>query len=135
MKTKKNENIVLVCGGRAYDNQDRVFEVLDKLDKELGGVDIIIQGGAGKLITMKEGFKPIGADLIAMWWAKARGIDNRTFKAKWHSYGKAAGMIRNKEMLNEGKPNLVVAFPGGKGTANMIKQAKKANIRILEVLV
>jgi len=34
-------------------------------------------------------------------------------------------------MLDEGKPDLVVAFDGGRGTANMVKQAKAAGIQVL----
>jgi len=52
------------------------------------------------------------------------------FPADWGKYSKSAGYIRNKQMLAEGKPDLVVAFPGGKGTANMVKLAKLANIPI-----
>ena len=44
--------------------------------------------------------------------------------AQWTKYGKSAGPIRNAEMLRFGKPQLVVAFPGGDGTENMIGQAK-----------
>jgi hypothetical protein len=36
-------------------------------------------------------------------------------------------------MLEEGKPDLVVAFPGGTGTANMVKQARAAGVEVLEV--
>ena len=45
--------------------------------------------------------------------------------------GLAAGPIRNKQMLVEGKPNLVIAFVWkelGPGTSNMLKQAKEAGI-------
>ncbi|MEM9912925.1 MAG: hypothetical protein AAF922_19365 [Pseudomonadota bacterium] len=46
--------------------------------------------------------------------------------------GRAAGPIRNKEMLDEGCPDLVVAFPGGRGTANMVKQAQAAGVEVLD---
>jgi hypothetical protein len=55
------------------------------------------------------------------------------YKAKWDKYGKSAGPIRNKKMLDEGKPDLVFAFPGGPGTNNMIKQAKEKNILIYNI--
>jgi hypothetical protein len=50
--------------------------------------------------------------------------------AEWESLGRKAGPIRNQRMLTEGKPALVVAFPGGKGTANMVAQARATNVRV-----
>lgn len=109
---------VLVCGGRYYEDEQRVFEALD----ELSGVSEVIEGGAK------------GADFFAKSWAKIRNIPRRTFPADWDRLGKAAGYIRNKQMLEEGKPDLVVAFPGGKGTANMIKLAREANVEVIEIV-
>jgi UDP-N-acetylmuramoylalanine-D-glutamate ligase len=60
-------------------------------------------------------------------------IPVETYEADWDTHGKAAGPIRNKRMLDEGKPDLVVAFPGGRGTANMISQARKAGVEVIEV--
>jgi predicted polyphosphate/ATP-dependent NAD kinase len=42
--------------------------------------------------------------------------------------GKAAGIIRNQRMLDEGKPDLVIAFQGGDGTADMVRRANKSKI-------
>ena len=55
------------------------------------------------------------------------------YPADWDTHGRGAGPIRNKQMLEEGKPDLVIAFPGGKGTANMIGQAKEAGIPVREI--
>ena len=66
-------------------------------------------------------------------WAKAFGYEVQKFPANWKEYGKRAGYIRNAQMLNEGKPDLVVAFPGGKGTQMMIKLAKAAGVKVVEV--
>lgn len=49
-------------------------------------------------------------------------------KADWNLYGKAAGAIRNTAMLDDHTPTLVVAFPDGKGTANMVRQAMARGI-------
>jgi hypothetical protein len=117
----KDHRRILVCGGRDFDNKEFVFDRLDMLDGKLDGIDVIINGGAK------------GADTLATRWAKIRGIDVVTFEAKWKTYGKSAGAIRNAQMLTDGKPDLVVAFPGGKGTINMIRQAKKKGITILVV--
>lgn len=56
----------------------------------------------------------------------------KEFPADWDKYGKRAGYLRNVQMLDEGKPDLVVAFPGGKGTAMMVKLAKERGVRVIE---
>ena len=52
------------------------------------------------------------------------------YPANWKKHGRAAGPIRNKQMLEEAKPDLVIAFPGGAGTANMVKQAREAGVKV-----
>ena len=64
-----------------------------------------------------------GADTLAGEYARDRGIPCRSFPADWRRHGRPAGFIRNRQMLDEGKPELVVAFPGGPGTRNMVKTA------------
>ena len=83
-----------------------------------------------------EGEAP-GADTIARWWAVRRGISIDAYPAKWDEYGKAAGPIRNKQMLVEGKPDLVVAFTPdlstSRGTKNMVEQARLKSIPVLVI--
>ena len=111
---------VLVCGGRDYDDRDNVFDALDALHAEYT-FDRVIHGGA------------MGADYLAHEWATSRRVVVRTFMADWNRYGRSAGPIRNRQMLEEGQPDLVVAFPGGSGTANMIKQALSARVAVTAV--
>lgn len=128
---------VLVCGGRGYRNEQEAFKALDILySSENGPITLVIQGGAP------------GADSLAHKWADKNGIPNKTFPAKWNDfsepciigqgqygkYNKLAGSKRNKQMLDEGQPDMVFAFPGGSGTADMVKQAKKSNVRVMEFL-
>ena len=111
---------VLVCGGRNYRDYLR-------LDDELGAlhlaeeIDLIIQGGAK------------GADFLATVFAEQESIEWVECPAQWDTHGRAAGHIRNQKMLDDYHPDLVVAFPGGPGTANMIAKAKKAGVRVIEV--
>ncbi|MFA4971540.1 MAG: DUF2493 domain-containing protein [bacterium] len=119
---------VLVCGGRDYANRERVFEVLDKLHAERG-IDALIHGAAR------------GADTLAAQWvlrtfhiADVFKCDLFSFPANWDRDGYAAGPIRNRRMLDEGKPDLVVAFPGGKGTEDCVRQARKAGVEVMEVV-
>jgi len=71
-----------------------------------------------------------GADTIAAEWAVARDIPANVFMADWEGLGRKAGPIRNQRMLDEGKPDLVVAFPGGRGTADMVRRAREAGVEV-----
>ena len=107
---------ILVCGGRDFNDEARLASVLNGY-----AVAEIIQGGAR------------GADRLAFEWAANNLVPTRTFPAAWDLHGKAAGPIRNHQMLREGKPDLVIAFPGGRGTAHMVSIAKAAGITVIEV--
>ena len=112
----------LVCGGRNFGEKEpeRLWglQCLSKARRELG-ITAIIEGGAP------------GADAGARIFADMAGIPVTTFKADWYTHGKAAGPIRNQRMIDEGKPDVVLAFPGGKGTADMIRRAEAAGIRVV----
>lgn len=111
---------VLVCGGRDYSDTAHVNGVLDSIHGD-SPISCIIAGGAS------------GADELAFRWAERRDIcEIRIFKADWDAHGKAAGPLRNQRMIDEGRPDLVVAFPGGRGTADMVRRAKAAGIRLME---
>lgn len=101
---------VLVCGGRDYADRDRVFAVLDA-EHARETIACIIHGHAP------------GADTLADKWARSRRVSINGFRAQWKKHGKAAGPKRNQRMIDDGKPNLVVAFPGGRGTADMVARA------------
>lgn len=109
---------VLVCGGRTYTDMRTVTKCLDGLVPK---PTLIIQGGA------------FGADACASEWAYKRDVLERQFPADWKKHGRAAGPIRNQQMIEEGKPDLVVAFEGGRGTADMVRRAKAAGVRVIEV--
>lgn len=107
---------VLVCGGRDYDDAKAVRDSLDMVR-----VQAIITGGAK------------GADELGFKEASRRGLASLVFPADWQTHGRAAGPIRNQQMLDEGNPDLVMAFPGGRGTADMVRRAKKAGVPVMEV--
>lgn len=74
-----------------------------------------------------------GADSIAIDWAIANWCTFDEYKADWDRYGYKAGPIRNQQMLDEGKPDIVMAFPGGNGTNDMVSKARMANVRVVVV--
>jgi YspA, cpYpsA-related SLOG family len=118
---------VLVCGGRYFQNVVRLWRVLDAFHAKhtIAGV---IEGGSDAVAG-----EYYGADYWARMWAKAHGIPSMTEFADWDQFGRWAGPKRNKEMIDKYSPEAVIAFPGGAGTANMIKQARTAGIDVHEV--
>jgi 2-keto-3-deoxy-L-rhamnonate aldolase RhmA len=98
------------------------YAVLDKIHAATP-VETLIQGGAH------------GADALAREWAVDRQIQEIvTEYADWERHGKAAGPLRNQRMLDVWHPDVVVAFPGGRGTASMVRLAQRANVPVSTVL-
>lgn len=111
---------VLVCGGRDFANRALVDLTLYALHAE-NPISAIVHGGAS------------GADTLAKVWAYRNCVPAVDFKAHWETEGRAAGPLRNARMLKVGKPDLVVAFPGGKGTADMVQRAERAGVEVIRV--
>lgn len=109
---------VIVCGGRDYDNRAVLFADMDTHHRR-NPIGLVICGGAK------------GADALAREWAEARGIPVAVFPANWSAHGKGAGPRRNQAMLDFGKPDAVIAYPGGRGTADMTQRAIEAGVAVL----
>ncbi len=110
---------VLVCGDR---NWTDVELIRDNLPHE---TTVVIHGACR------------GADKIGGEVAESLGIPVEVFPAQWKRYGRGAGPIRNKQMLDEGKPDLVLAFHPdllkSKGTRNMVTLARKKGLPVIVV--
>ena len=108
---------VLVCGDRNWIDAELLFDTLDSLERPL----VVVEGGAR------------GADRLARAWAQARDVPWEEYPADWSHRGKAAGPIRNQQMLDTG-PDVVIAFhddlDGSKGTRDMVSRALKANVAV-----
>lgn len=110
---------MLVCGGRDSKDNIPVWDALfDLLEKEQ--LELVITGCSS------------GVDQHAVTWAYFRAIPCMSFPAPW-GIGKKAGPIRNGWMLKYGKPDLVLAFPGGRGTADMVQKARDAGVEVKEI--
>lgn len=115
------KTIIVVTGGRDYDNGQKVEEVLDGIVRMFGTDILLISGGAR------------GLDTLALGWAYDRELNAMRVPAKWKTEGRKAGIMRNAEMLRiaiqafmQEDVNLVmVAFPGGLGTADMVDRMLK----------
>jgi hypothetical protein len=138
---------VLVCGSRTWRDWRPIFTVLGGLLADaMNDFDdlTVIQGG--QVTTDSDTGQRYGADYIASHFFDgpcesdevgthaAHGfVNHERYPADWQKHGRAAGPIRNKQMLEEGKPDLVVAFseqPITKGTQNMVDLAKAAGVPV-----
>jgi hypothetical protein len=111
---------VLVTGSRRWSDKEAIRRVLQRLP----AASTIINGGAK------------GADSLAADIGRDLGFDVIAFPAEWHRFGKAAGVIRNTRMLEEGLPDLVLAFTptcleSSPGTLDMVTKARKAGVRVI----
>lgn len=108
---------ILVCGGRDFSDRDALFAALDAAH-ERRPIQVLIHGAAR------------GADSLAGEWADERGVLSAAMKALWEKHGrKAAGPIRNRGMLLL-RPDGVIAFPGGSGTADMVAAAREVDVPV-----
>lgn len=107
---------ILICGSRKYTDAVAVESAILAHDD----APTIIHGGAA------------GADQIAHGLAKMHGWPEEVFYADWEKHGKAAGPIRNQQMLDEGNPDIVIAFPlaDSRGTWDMIRRARNAGLPV-----
>lgn len=108
---------VLCCGDRDW--WDRI--TIQKRLKEFAADTVVIEGEAR------------GADLMSASVAKEIGLTVLPFPADWEKFKKAAGPIRNCQMLDQ-KPDLVIAFhndiESSKGTKHCVTEAKRRGIPV-----
>ncbi len=110
--------IVVVTGGRDFDDRDLLFRTLDRIHDETP-ITLISNGGM------------TGADALSSRWAYERKVDTVCVGALWGKYGSKAGPIRNEWLLS-GPTDLLVAFPGGRGTQSTIGIARRRGIEVIE---
>ena len=115
-----NDQTWLICGGRNFSNEEMFNSAMGDLIRLRGMPRRIIQGGAR------------GTDTFAIKWAARHALEICTVEADWLTRGKAAGPMRNAKMLGH-NPHLVVAFPGGLGTADMVRRSRKAGVDVAEI--
>lgn len=120
---------VIISGGRDWkfhEQRRMTYAALDKLHQK-HNFGLVIHGAA------------IGADSMAGDWARSRNIPVQEFPANWYpeshhgSLDRGAGHKRNQQMLDEGFPDLVIAFPGGPGTKSMMDKSRAAGVPVLNL--
>lgn len=110
---------ILVCGDREWSDWEMILQELSVYPTDT----VIIEGEAR------------GADRLAGQVAVELGFQVIRFPADWKKYGRGAGPIRNQQMLDEGRPDLIIAFHDdlehSRGTLDMVMKARKAGIQII----
>jgi hypothetical protein len=116
---------LIVCGDRDWNDYKGIRQYLALLLAEGIDIECVIEGGCR------------GADQLAKTAATELGITVSEFLPKWETHGKAAGPIRNRQMLTVGMATNVVAFHNdlehSKGTLDMVTQAQKAGIPVIVI--
>jgi hypothetical protein len=114
---------VLITGGRDWEDQYAV-------DVIVAGLACLL-GGANEQFELIHGDCPTGADSMADTWKDV--VNVTPFPADWDLHKKAAGPIRNRQMLDQ-EPDLVVAFsdhlPTSKGTRDCVTEARRRAIPV-----
>ena len=121
---------LVVTGSREYREKREVFRVLDAIHARWP-VRLLGEGGCRRY-DKDRNLRPVSADLYAHWWCEYRGVTCLTVFARWAAEGRAAGPRRNERMLDLVNPHIVVAFPGGDGTRNIVQVAVNAGFRQME---
>lgn len=103
-----------VTGGRDYAD----WAVIKAALEEAPSTAVLVHGAAR------------GADSLAAALWESFGRPTEAHPADWDRHGKAAGPLRNQEMVDSGI-DLLIAFPGGRGTADMRRRAEAAGVRVI----
>lgn len=109
----------IICGGRDFDDKKYLWDMLESFQSSEGSITVIAHGAAS------------GADSIAGQWALGQGLTVHEYSARWQQEGRAAGPLRNQRMLDDFRPDVVIAFAGGRGTADMIRRAEAKGVRVV----
>lgn len=119
---------VLVCGGRSFTGKALLWRTLNSV---FPWYKPDAHGNTLPAGTLIHGACPTGADALADEYAVVNWLGIDEYPANWKQHGRAAGPIRNQRMIDEGRPDVVVAFAGGRGTADMIRRAEEAGVRVI----
>ena len=122
---------VVVTGGRGYADKARVFAELQALAR-VPGVEAIAHGACRCYEPADYPQRLSGADRWADQWAWRSAVSVTPYFANLRR-AKREGPVRNRRMLDDFKPDIVLAFPGGKGTSDCIAAARERGIRVVEV--
>jgi len=108
---------IAVTGGRDFTDREVILRALNEHFTERD--------------VMLNGMCPTGLDDLAYVWAHENGVSVIPYEADWKTHGRAAGPIRNRRMVKD--CDLLIAFPGGRGTQNTVQCAERMGRPIIHV--
>ena len=121
--------VVLVCGGRDYDDEGTVDAALSATHAKLG-IALLVHGGQER---KRRNGPSVGADYLAKRWAMSKGIQTCSFDANWDALSRKAGPVRNEAMAHFLRVDVGVAFPGGVGTDGMCAILEARGVKVWRV--
>ena len=110
---------VLICGGRHFDDDGLIKSELSKLHETIP-IDVLIHGGLPTIGTSAEN------------WARRNGVHLVRYPANF-SLGKQGDVLRDRFMLEDGRADMLLVFPGGRRTAELRNHARRTDLQIFEV--
>jgi hypothetical protein len=111
---------IIVTGSRSHCDVQLVERELDKLHRR-ASINVIIHGCCGAQAGAIEH------------WARLNGLSVVRYSPNWERFGHRGESLRNSFMLEDSRPDLVVAFPGGHGTADLVLRARTVGIAVIEI--
>ncbi len=111
---------LLVCGGHHFEDAEMVHHELTALHWRKP-ISVVVHGSIA------------GVGIIAEAWARRHGIAVVRYPPNWEFYGKKAEGLRSDFMLTDSRPDFVVAFPGGRHTADLVQRAINVGLAVLAI--
>lgn len=120
---------ILITGSRNWTDTKTVFSEISRYITQTCPMLVDGDGHDVSDVVIVHGACPTGADWLAAEYAEVNFIRAEPHPAKWSTYGRAAGPLRNQEMVDLGA-DVCLAFirPESRGTIDCAKRAEAAGI-------
>ncbi len=138
--------IILVCGSRDFDDYDLVGYGLSLASRAVmtshDETTTLRHGGCSRKYKRGGRMVETSADLLAEEWVRRNKLHTLGWeidcrKADWGAHGRAAGPVRNEEMLEPEKPDIAVAYLVRnllcRGTRDMMRRLEAACVTTLVI--
>ena len=109
---------VIVTGGPDFRDRELMHATLDSVKHP---ITLLIAGDER------------GAESMALDWAESHGIEFKEFYSDYQGHGPAGFRLRNQRMIEHGAPNMVIAFPGGRNTRDIVRRARRLAIDVYTI--
>ncbi len=106
---------LIICGGRSYEDETLVYQILDYLNLRRGGIRQIIEGGTP------------GAAEMAMHWCNERGREHVRGWFDWSKLPYAGEQIDPLAIIPQ-RPSGIIAFPGGSEVDRILRLAREHGV-------